>query len=68
MGHKKSEQLFRLKSKNPYLSYVIYEATCVCNKTCIDETRRNTQIRWDVHEDPKKDPVPVKHLRNHPGY
>ena len=34
----------------------------------IGESRRNVRIRWDEHEDPKKDSEPAKQLRNHPGH
>ena len=34
----------------------------------IGESRRNVRIRWDEHEDPKKDSELAKQLRNHPGH
>lgn len=68
MSYKKGKQLFRVKSKNPQSSCVIQETTWFFNETCTDETRRNTQTKWDEHEDHKKDQAPVKQLRKHPGY
>lgn len=68
MSYKQGKQLFRVKSKNPQSSCVLQETTCFFNETCTDETRRNTQTKWDEHEDHKKDQVPVKQLRKHPGY
>ena len=37
-------QLFKLKSKNPQPSYVLYEGMCVCSKIYTGETRRNAPI------------------------
>ena len=39
---------------------------CICRETYIGETRRNAQIKWHDHEDPKKESEPAKHFRNHP--
>ena len=35
----------------------------VCNEIHIGKTRRNARIRWDEHEDPKKESEQVKHFR-----
>lgn len=59
-------QLFKLKSKNPQPSYVLYEGMCVCSKIYTGETRRNAPIGWDEHEDPKKEPESAKYLINYP--
>ena len=47
---KKVKQRFKLKSKNPHPSCVIYEGVCVCEQTYIGETRRNVEVRWEEHE------------------
>ena len=47
---KKVKQLFKLKSRNPHPSCVIYERVCSCQKSCIGETVRNVEIRWQEHE------------------
>ena len=41
---KKVKQLFKLKSKNPHPSCVIYEEVCVCEQIYIGETRRNVEL------------------------
>ena len=60
---KKVKQLFKLKSKNPHPSCVIYEGVCVCEQTYIGETRRNVELRWEEHENTSKDSEPAKHLK-----
>ena len=55
--------MFSLKDKNPYPSCVIYEGTCNCGENYIGETVRNASVRWNEHEEPKKDSEPEKHLR-----
>ena len=55
---KKVEQLFKLKSRNPHPSCVIYEG----------ETVRTVEIRWQEHEDTQKDSEPAKHLKNNPTH
>ena len=57
------KQLFKLKSKNPHPSCVIYEGVCVCEQTYIGETRRNVELRWEEHENISKDSEPAKHLK-----
>ena len=52
---KKVKQLFKLKSKNPHLSCVIWEGVFV--------TRRNVELRWEEHENTSKDSEPAKHLK-----
>ena len=52
---KKVKQLFKLKSKNPHLSCVIWERVFV--------TRRNVELRWEEHENTSKDSEPAKHLK-----
>ena len=55
------KSLFSLKDKNPYPSCVIYEGTCNCGENYIGETVRNASVRWNEHEEPKKDSEPEKH-------
>ena len=55
---KKVEQLFKLKSRNPHPSCVIYEG----------ETVRTVEIRWQEHEDTQKDSEPAKHQKNNPTH
>ena len=52
---KKVKQLFKLKSRNPHLSCVIYEGVCSCQESYIGETVRNVEIRWQKREDTQKD-------------
>ena len=40
---KKVKQLFKLKSRNPHPSCVIYEGVCSYQDSCIDETTRNVE-------------------------
>ena len=61
---KKVKQLFKLKSRNPHPSCVIYEGVCSCQESYIGETVRNVEIRWQEHEDTQKDSEPAKHLKN----
>ena len=64
---KNVKQLFKLKSRNPHLSCVIYEDVCSCQESYIGETVRNVEIRWQEHEDTQKDSEPAKHLKNNPN-
>ena len=41
----KVKQLFKLKSRNPRLSCVIYDGLCSCQESYIGETVRNVEIR-----------------------
>ena len=65
---KKVKQLFKLKSKDPHPSCVIYEGVCSCQEPYIGETARNVEIRWQEHEDVQKDSEPAKHLKNNPTH
>ena len=47
---------------------MIYEGECSCQESCIGETVRNVEIRWQKHEDTQKDPEPAKHLKNNPTH
>ena len=59
------KQLFNLKNIKSHPSCVIYVGTCGSSQTYIGETRRNARIRWDKHEDSKKE---SEHFRNHLGH
>ena len=59
---RKIRTLFRLKSKNPHPSCVIYEGSCSCSDTYIGETKRNVEVRWLEHEHLKGKSEPAKHL------
>ena len=56
----KVKQLFKLKSRNPHPSCVIYEDVCSFQESYIGETVRNVEIRWPEHEGTKKDLEPAK--------
>ena len=60
---KKAKQLFKLKSKNPHPSCVIYEGVCVCEQIYIGEMRHNVELQWEEHENTFKDSEPAKHLK-----
>ena len=65
---KKVKQLFKLKSRNPHPSRVIYEGVCSCQEPYIGETVRNAEIRWQEHEDTQKDSKSANHLKNNPTH
>ena len=65
---RKIKTLFSLKSKNPYPSYKIYEGTCSCGSSYIGETKRNTEVRWNEHNDHRGKSEPAKHLYNNPSH
>ena len=46
--------LFSLKDKNDYKSYVIYKRVCSCVSRYIGEAKRNTEVRWNEHNNPTK--------------
>ena len=60
--------MFKLKSRNPHPSSVIYEGVCSCQESYIGETVRNIEIRWQKREDTQKDSEPAKHLKNNPTH
>lgn len=66
---KKIRQLFSLKDRNPYPSCVIYEGTCTTYHTSyIGETRRNTVVRWNEHNNPTKNSEPANHIYHNPDH
>ena len=60
---KKVKSLFSLKYNNLYPACLIYKRTCVCDEIYIGKTIRNVDIRWNEHEDMRKEPEHAKHLR-----
>ena len=44
------------------MSCVIYEGKCSCGRCYIDETIRNSDIRWSGHQSTTDKSEPVKHL------
>ena len=65
---KKVKQLFKLKSRNPHPSCVIFESVCSYQESYIGETVRNIEIGWQGHEDTQRDSEPAKHLKNNPTH
>ena len=63
---KKVKSLFFLKDKNAYPACQIYKGTFVCDETHIGETIRNSDFRWNEHEDIHKEFEPAKNLRKNP--
>ena len=53
-----------IKRKNDYKSCVIYKGDCSFVSGYIGETKRNSEIRWNEHNNPTKSPEPSKHLRS----
>ena len=61
---KKVRNLFNLKSRNPHPACKIYAGQCSCGVTYIGETKRNVEVRWGEHNDPRGKSEPSKHLYN----
>ena len=59
---RKIKTLFPLKDKNTHPSCCIYKGTCACGLFYIGETKRNVQIRWKEHQNPKHNSEIAKHL------
>ena len=68
MDYKESPTTFKLKSRNPHPSCVIYEGVCVCEQTYIGETGRNVELRWEEHENISKDTEAAKHLKENSSH
>ena len=49
---------------NNYKSSVAYEGDCSCGSHYIGETKRNTNVRWNRHNNSTKSSEPWKHLRS----
>ena len=65
---KKVKELFKLKDKNQYPACVIYKGVCSCGISYIGETKRNVIIRWNEHNDIRKNSEPAKHLLENFGH
>ena len=65
---KKVKNLFSLKSRNLHPACKIYLGVCSCNETYIGETKRNVEIRWGEHGDPRKASEPAKHIHENTGH
>ena len=66
---RKIQTLFSLKSKNPHPACKIYQGVCnVCGLSYIGETKRNVEVRWEEHEDPKGKSEPASHLQKNPSH
>ena len=60
---RKTKTLFDLKDKFLHPACKIYDGVCSCSKTCIGETVRNVEIRWNEHNMPSViSNAPVKKL------
>ena len=65
---RKIKTLFSLKSRNPHPSCKLYEGTCTCGGIYIGETKRNVEVRWQEHNDPRGSSEPAKHLFQNPTH
>ena len=66
---RKIRTLFSLKSKNPHPACKIYQGVCNgCGQSYVGETKRNVEVRWAEHENPKGNSEPAKHLANNPSH
>ena len=66
---RKIRTLFSLKSRNPHPACKIYQGVCNdCSQSYIGETKRNVEVRWEEHEDPKGKSEPAKHLQQNPSH
>ena len=65
---RKIKTLFSLKSRNPHPSCKLYEGTCTCGGLYIGETKRNVEVRWQEHNDPRGSSEPAKHLYQNPTH
>ena len=65
---KKVRNLFNLKSCNPHPACKIYAGKCSCGVEYIGETKRNVEVRWGEHNNPRGTSEPSKHLYNFPTH
>ena len=56
------EEPFKLKSMNPHPTCVKCEGVGVCKQTCIGETERKVELRWEEHENISNDYEPARYL------
>ena len=67
---RKSWSLFQLKDKvdSKHCCNVVYEGTCSCGSNYIGITDRNAGLRYDEHNNPKKNSEPAKHIKRNEGH
>ena len=62
------QSLFPLKDKSDYKSCVIYKGDCSCGSRYIGETKGNTEVRWNEHNNPTKCSEPSKLLQSNSNH
>ena len=65
---KKVKSLFKVKSKNPHLSCVIYRGKCSSGNKYIGKTERNVEKCWSEHNNPTGKTEPARQLSNNSGH
>ena len=67
---RKLRSLFPIKDKVDikHCSNVIYEGTCICGNNYIGVTNRNTILRFEEHNNTKKQSEPSNHIRQNRGH
>ena len=65
---RKVKSLFKVKSKNPHPSCVIYRGKCSCREEYIRETERNVEKRCSQHNNSTEKTEPARHLSNNIGH
>ena len=60
--------LLLLKVKNDFKSCVIYIGDCSYGSRYIGEIKRNTEVRWNEHNNPTKNSKPSKNLQSNINY
>ena len=67
---RKLRSLFQLKDKvdNKHCCNVFYEGTCSCGFNYIGITDRNADLRFDEHNNLKKNSEPAKHIKQNEGH
>ena len=61
---KRLKHCFKVKSKNPHISCVMYRSKCSCGEEYIGETERNVEKRWSQHNNPIQKTKLARHLSN----
>ena len=61
---RKIRTIFQLKDKSLQPVCQIYEGICICGENCIEEAKRNVEIRWMEHNTPSDKLNPAKKLRD----
>ena len=61
------KSLFKVKSRNPGPSCVMYRSKCSCGEEDIGETERNVEKRSNEHKNPTEKIEPARHLSNNIG-